>query len=65
MTHYMNALLYQERHIRVYNTEQGWSLKKDILARQLRWTVTDTALSQDQRFLVRILLITHEYIGYT
>lgn len=43
---------FQERHIRVYNVDDGWTIKKDILARQLRWTVTDTALSNDQRFLI-------------
>lgn len=42
----------QEHHIRVYNVDQNWSIKKDIRARQLRWTVTDTALSHDQRFLI-------------
>eukprot|EP00250_Pteridium_aquilinum_P004603 c14813_g1_i2 orf=337-2022(+) len=43
---------FQERHIRIYNVDQRWNIKKDILARQLRWTVTDTALSHDQRFLI-------------
>ena len=43
----------QDRHIRVYNVEKGWTVQKDIQARNLRWTVTDTALSPDQRFLVR------------
>lgn len=43
---------YQDQRIRLYNVEDGWSLRKDIIARNLRWTITDTALSPDQRFLV-------------
>ncbi|KAH7301869.1 hypothetical protein KP509_23G046900 [Ceratopteris richardii] len=43
---------FQERHIRIYNVDKRWSIKKDIQAKHLRWTVTDTALSHDQRFLV-------------
>jgi WD repeat-containing protein 23 len=43
---------FQDRRIRVYNVEKGWTVQKDIQARNLRWTVTDTALSPDQRFLV-------------
>jgi len=30
----------------------SWRLMKDVYARNLRWTVTDTALSSDQRHLV-------------
>ncbi|KAL8171326.1 hypothetical protein V2J09_023130 [Rumex salicifolius] len=43
---------YQGSHIRVYNVEKGWKVQKDIQARSLRWTITDTCLSPDQRFLV-------------
>ncbi|XP_021765453.1 LEC14B homolog isoform X1 [Chenopodium quinoa] len=43
---------YQGSHIRVYNVEKGWKVQKDILARSLRWTVTDTSLSPDKRYLV-------------
>lgn len=43
---------FQDRRIRIYNVEKGWEVQKDIQARNLRWTVTDTALSPDQRFLV-------------
>lgn len=42
----------QDRRIRIYNVEKNWEVQKDIQARNLRWTVTDTALSPDQRFLV-------------
>ena len=42
----------QDRRIRVYNVDMGWQLRKDVIARNLRWTITDTALSPDQRFLV-------------
>ncbi|KAL2923084.1 LEC14B-like protein [Bienertia sinuspersici] len=43
---------YQGSHIRVYDVEKGWKVQKDILARSLRWTVTDTSLSPDKRYLV-------------
>ncbi|KAL5701524.1 L14B [Ranunculus cassubicifolius] len=42
----------QGSHIKVYNVEKGWKVQKDILAKSLRWTVTDTSLSPDQRHLV-------------
>ncbi|CAI7817994.1 unnamed protein product, partial [Closterium sp. NIES-54] len=41
-----------DRRIRVYDVDRGWALRKDVIARNLRWTITDTALSPDQRFLV-------------
>lgn len=43
---------FQDRRIRIYNVEKDWAVQKDIQARNLRWTVTDTALSPDKRFLV-------------
>ncbi|GJP40494.1 hypothetical protein CLOM_g171 [Closterium sp. NIES-68] len=43
---------FQDRRIRVYDVDRGWALRKDVIARNLRWTITDTALSPDQRFLV-------------
>ncbi|XP_024386773.1 LEC14B protein isoform X2 [Physcomitrium patens] len=43
---------FQDRRIRIYDVDKGWTVRKDIQARNLRWTVTDTALSPDQRFLV-------------
>ncbi|KAL5983987.1 hypothetical protein ACLOJK_018089 [Asimina triloba] len=43
---------FQGSHIRIYDVDNGWKVKKDILARSLRWTVTDTCLSPDQRYLV-------------
>ncbi|KAK2995549.1 hypothetical protein RJ640_014946 [Escallonia rubra] len=42
----------QESHIRIFNVDAGWTVQKDILARSLRWTITDASLSPDQRFLV-------------
>ncbi|KAJ9549576.1 hypothetical protein OSB04_022119 [Centaurea solstitialis] len=35
-----------------YNVDHGWKVQKNIRARSLRWTITDTSLSPDQRFLV-------------
>lgn len=43
---------FQGSHIRIYNVDNGWKVQKDILAKSLRWTVTDTSLSPDQRHLV-------------
>ncbi|CAA7388679.1 unnamed protein product [Spirodela intermedia] len=43
---------FQGSHIRIYDADNGWRVKKDILARSLRWTITDTSLSSDQHYLV-------------
>ncbi|XP_031406124.1 LEC14B homolog [Punica granatum] len=43
---------FQRSQIRVYNVEKDWKVQKDIMAKSLRWTITDTCLSPDQRFLV-------------
>ncbi|KAI3678975.1 hypothetical protein L6452_38279 [Arctium lappa] len=43
---------FQGSHIKIYNAEKGWKLQKNIVAKSLRWTVTDTSLSPDKRFLV-------------
>ncbi|KAL5995085.1 L14B [Asimina triloba] len=43
---------FQDSHIRIYNVEKGWKVQKDIHAKSLRWTVTDTSLSPDQHYLV-------------
>lgn len=42
----------QGSHIRIYNVNRGWEIQKDILAKSLRWTITDTSLSPDQHYLV-------------
>ena len=38
--------------MRVYDTENNWRMVKDVHARNLRWTITDTCLSKDQRLLL-------------
>jgi DDB1- and CUL4-associated factor 11 len=38
--------------VRVYEPDRGWALRKDVHARNLRWTVTDTDISPDERFLI-------------
>ncbi|XP_010522675.1 PREDICTED: LEC14B protein [Tarenaya hassleriana] len=43
---------FQGSHIRIYNVDNNWKVQKDILTKSLRWTVTDTSLSPDQRKLV-------------
>ncbi|KAL4424371.1 hypothetical protein ABPG75_001672 [Micractinium tetrahymenae] len=46
------AAFQHERKIRMYDVHAGFSLVKDVHARGLQWTVTDTALSSDNRFLL-------------
>lgn len=41
-----------DKRVRVYDTENGWKMVKDVHARNLRWTITDTCLSKDQRLLL-------------
>ncbi|KAH7858031.1 hypothetical protein Vadar_019251 [Vaccinium darrowii] len=43
---------FQDSEIRIYNVDDGWKVQKDILARSLRWTITDASLSPDQRYMV-------------
>ncbi|XP_039036767.1 LEC14B protein-like isoform X2 [Hibiscus syriacus] len=43
---------FQGSNIRIYDVDKGWKVQKNILAKSLRWTVTDTSLSPDQRHLV-------------
>ncbi|XVE73219.1 hypothetical protein DITRI_Ditri11bG0099500 [Diplodiscus trichospermus] len=43
---------FQGSNIRIYNVDRGWKVQKNILAKILRWTVTDTSLCPDQRHLV-------------
>ncbi|GER26515.1 transducin family protein / WD-40 repeat family protein, partial [Striga asiatica] len=43
---------FQGSEIRIYDVEKGWKVRKNVLARNLRWTITDTSLSPDQRHLV-------------
>lgn len=43
---------FQDSEIKIYSVDNGWKVKKNIHARSLRWTITDTSLSPDQRFLV-------------
>ncbi|WVZ96231.1 hypothetical protein U9M48_041896 [Paspalum notatum var. saurae] len=42
---------FRGSRIRVYDAEKGWKVHKDISCRSLQWTVSDIALSPDQRFL--------------
>lgn len=41
-----------DKRVRIYDTERDWALVKDIHARNLRWTITDTCLSNDQSLLL-------------
>ncbi|KAI4345512.1 hypothetical protein L6164_012627 [Bauhinia variegata] len=42
---------FQGSHIRVYDVDKGWKVQKDVLAKNLRWTITDTSLSPDRHYL--------------
>jgi len=41
----------QDRHIRLYDTE-SWKQTKDILAKDIGWSIIDTDYSPDQRWLI-------------
>jgi hypothetical protein len=56
------SLLRGFSRIRIYNVEKGWKVQKDILAKSLRWTVTDTSLSPDQRNLVSFVSFNYYYL---
>uniref|UniRef100_A0A7S0WVH0 Uncharacterized protein n=1 Tax=Chlamydomonas leiostraca TaxID=1034604 RepID=A0A7S0WVH0_9CHLO len=43
---------YQDQRVRVYDVGRDWALRKDVRARGIRWTITDTCLSPDQRLLL-------------
>jgi len=43
---------FQHKSIKLYETENDFKCRKEVHARGLRWTITDTALSPDQRWLV-------------
>ena len=43
--------------MRLYDVENGWHLRKDVQTRQSRWTITDTAVSPDQRLLIYASII--------
>ena len=45
-------MVLQGSHIRIYNIDKGWKLQKNIMAKSLRWTITDTSLSPNQQKLV-------------
>jgi len=41
----------QDRHLRLYNT-QNWKMIKEIVARDVGWSIIDTDYSPDQRWLI-------------
>ncbi|KAH7619642.1 hypothetical protein Ndes2526B_g06624 [Nannochloris sp. 'desiccata'] len=46
------AAYQNERRIRLYDVHNDWKVVKNVHARNLRWTVTDTALSSDENYLL-------------
>ena len=45
------AAFQQHKKIKVYDTGAGFRVRKDVHARNLRWTVTDTDISPSEQFL--------------
>ncbi|GAX82117.1 hypothetical protein CEUSTIGMA_g9545.t1 [Chlamydomonas eustigma] len=43
---------FQDQRVKLYDVENGWTLRKDVRTRMCRWTVTDTTVSPDQRFVI-------------
>ena len=43
---------FQDRRIKIYEVHNDWRMRKEIIARGLRWTITDTCMSPDRNFLV-------------
>jgi len=41
----------QDRHIRLYDTK-SWKIKKEIIAKDVGWSIIDTDYSPDQRWLI-------------
>lgn len=48
----LQYILLQGSQIKIYDVDSGWKVQKNIYAKSLRWTITDTSLSPDQRHLV-------------
>ncbi|KAL8522856.1 hypothetical protein ACS0TY_012983 [Phlomoides rotata] len=46
------VILEQGSQIRIYDVDRGWKVQKNIMARSLRWTITDASLSPDRQHLV-------------
>lgn len=57
----------------MYDSDGDWALRKDVSARNLRWTVTDTDISPSEQFLiyasitpdlhlVRVLLVRYSIV---
>jgi WD repeat-containing protein 23 len=46
----------------MYDAQNQWSLSKDVEAVYLRWTITDTALSHDQRHLLYATIDSTVYV---
>eukprot|EP01024_Parvocaulis_polyphysoides_P065021 TRINITY_DN7573_c0_g1_i4.p1 TRINITY_DN7573_c0_g1~~TRINITY_DN7573_c0_g1_i4.p1 ORF type:complete len:622 (+),score=77.01 TRINITY_DN7573_c0_g1_i4:148-1866(+) len=42
---------YQDARIRLYDVDRDFRLRKEVAARDVHWTITDTSVSPDQRFL--------------
>lgn len=53
---------FQGSNIKIYDVERGWKVQKNILAKSLRWTITDTSLSPDQRYLAYSSMSPFVYI---
>ena len=43
---------FQDRRIKIYEVNSNWRTRREIIARGLRWTITDTCMSPDRNFLL-------------
>ncbi|KAK9810228.1 hypothetical protein WJX72_007006 [[Myrmecia] bisecta] len=43
---------FQQKKVKLYEADNNWRVRKDVYARNLRWTVTDTCISPDQQSLL-------------
>lgn len=48
----LHNYIFQGSDIRVYDVENQWKVRKNITAKSLQWTITDTSLSPNKRLLV-------------
>eukprot|EP01023_Acetabularia_acetabulum_P011705 TRINITY_DN15445_c0_g2_i1.p1 TRINITY_DN15445_c0_g2~~TRINITY_DN15445_c0_g2_i1.p1 ORF type:complete len:569 (-),score=67.86 TRINITY_DN15445_c0_g2_i1:233-1939(-) len=42
---------FQDARIRLYDVDKNFRLRKEVAARDVHWTITDTSVSPDQRFM--------------
>lgn len=46
------AVAFQDQHIRLFSTDDDWTQHKEILARDVGWSIVDIDFSSDSKFLI-------------